>query len=110
MFSTETEKPTMRDLNRYVTRKYASDWLDIGLELGLNHSVLKTIENDNPQRCVACLRNALDKWLELNTDATWKILEIAITNVNRLKLEMEPVDDVYGKMCMYYKYTTETIK
>ena len=100
----------MKDLNRYITRKYASDWLDIGIELELDLDVLNIIESDNPQKCVACLRNTLDKWLKLNTDATWKTLEIAITNVNRSKLEMNPVGDVYGKMCMHYKYATETIK
>ena len=109
MFSTETEKPTMKDLNRYVTRKYASDWLEIGIELGLDLDVLNIIESDNPLKCVACLRNTLDKWLKFYTDATWKTLEIAITNVNRSKLGMNPVDDIYGKMRMYYKDTTETV-
>ena len=47
---------------------------------------------------MVCLRNTLDKWLKLNTDdATWKTLEIAITNVNRSKLGLNPVNDVYGK-------------
>ena len=110
MFSTETEKPTMKDLNRYVTRKYASDWLDIGIELGLNFDVLKVIGSDNLQKCEACLMNTLAKWLKLNTDVTWKTLEIAITNVNRSKLGMNPVGDVYGKMRMLYEYTTKTVK
>ena len=88
----------MRDLNRYVTKKYATDWEDIGIELGLKLDVLKIIANDNPLKSVACLRNTLDKWLELNTeDTTWKTLEIAITNVNRSKLGLNPVNDVYGK-------------
>ena len=100
----------MKGLNRYITRKYASDWLDIGIELELDLDVLNIIKSDNPQDCVACLRNTLDKWLKLNTDATWKTLEIAITNVNRSKLGMNAVGDVYGKMCMHYKYATETIK
>ena len=88
----------MRDLNRYVTKKYATDWEDIGIELGLKLDVLKIIANDNPLKSVACLRNTLDKWLQLDTDnATWKTLEIAITNVNRSKLGLNPVNDVYGK-------------
>ena len=97
----------MRDLNRYVIWKYATDWEDIGIELGLKLDVLKIIANDNPLKSVACLRNTLDKWLELNTDdATWKTLEIAIANVNRSKLGLNPVNDVYGKdvtvSCVYY--------
>ena len=100
----------MKDLNRYVTRKYANDWLDIGIELGLDFDVLNIIGNDNLQKCEACLMNTLAKWLKLNTDATWKTLEIAITNVNRSKLKINPVGDVYGKMCMHYKYATDTVK
>ena len=88
----------MRDINRYVIRKYSSDWYDIGLELGLELSVLEAIEKDNPEKHVSCFRKTLDKWLQLNTnDATWRTLEVALTNVNRAKLGLDPVDDVYGK-------------
>ena len=88
----------MKDLNRHVTRKYATDWEDIGIELGLDLDVLKIIARDNTLQTTACLRETLDKWLKLNTnDATWKTLEVALTNVNRAKLGLDPVDDVYGK-------------
>ena len=30
-----------------------------------------------------------------NSDATWKTVEIALTNVNRLNLQLNPVDDLY---------------
>ena len=96
--STENERPTMRDLNRYVTRKYASDWEEIGIELGLDFHELKIVKKDNPLESVACLRETLNKWLELNTDdATWKTLEIAITNVYRTKLGLNPINgkDLY---------------
>ena len=94
----ESKKPTTKDLNRYVVRKFACDWKDIGIELGLDLNVLKIIARDNPQESEACLREALDKWLKLNTDATWKTLEVALTNVNRTKLGLEPVDDIYGEV------------
>ena len=88
----------MRDLYRHVTRKYATDWYSIGIELGLKLYVLDVIENDRGQKSVTCLQEALDKWLKLNTDdATWRTLEVALTNVNRAKLGLDPVDDVYGK-------------
>ena len=88
----------MRDLNRYVAKKYASDWEDIGMELGLKLDVLKIIAKDNPLQSIACLRETLDIWLKTNTDdATWKTLEVILTNVNRAKLGLDPVDDVYGK-------------
>ena len=88
----------MRDINRYVVRKYSDAWYDIGIELGLELNVLDAIEKDNSQQHVTCFRKTLDKWLQLNTDdATWRTLEVALTNVNRAKLELDPVDDVYGE-------------
>ena len=75
--------------------------------------VLKIISRNNPQQSIACLRDTLYKWIKLNTDdATWRTLEVALTNVNRAKLGLDPVDDVYGKdqhlsqikiyVCMFY--------
>ena len=97
---TENERPTMKDLNRYVTKKYATDWYDIGIELGLELDVLDIIENDHPLRGKTCFQKTLDKWLKLNTnDATWRSLEVALTNVNRANLKLDPVDDVYGMIC-----------
>ena len=102
--SIEEARPTIKDLNRYVVNNYATDWYDIGIELGLALNVLKTIGKDNLQQSADCLRGTLDKWLKINTDdITWKTLEIALTNVNRAKLGLNPVNaklglnDVYGK-------------
>ena len=93
----ENQKPTMRDLNRYVTKKHATDWYDIGIELGLELELLDIIKKDNPQQSVTCFQKTLDKWLKLNgDDTTWKTLEVALTNVNRANLKLRPVDDVYG--------------
>ena len=89
----------MRDLNRYVTKKYAADWKEIGLELGLQLDTLKLIKKSNPLQVDDCLENVLEKWLQLNRKGTctWKMLEVALTNVNRQQLGLDPVDDVYGK-------------
>ena len=102
----ESNRPAMIDLNRYVTSKYASDWYEIGIELGLDCCVLNIINRDHPQDSMACFRNTLDKWLQLNTDGvTWRTLEVALTNVNRAKLGLDPVDDVYGKdVCFHSVY------
>ena len=91
----EDATPEMRDLNRYVT-KYAKDWRNIGLELGLQLGVLDNIEG-NDQQVQKCLQKMLDRWLKSNLNATWKILEVALTNANRLQLGLDPVDDVYGE-------------
>ena len=99
----EGQKPSIRDLNRYVTSKYATEWYKIGIELKLELDVLKVIKRDHPQQSEMCFQETLDKWLQLNTDdATWRTLEVALTNVNRAKLGLDPVDDVNGKD-VYYK-------
>ena len=87
----------MRDLNRYVTKKHATMWRDVGLELKLERSVLKAIAKDNPQDTVNCFEEVLDKWLNLTPSATWKELEIVLTNANRMQLGLDPVDDIYGE-------------
>ena len=92
----------MRDLNLYVAWNFGDNWEDIGIELGFDLTSLRIIARDNNQQCVACLRKTLYIWLQLNTDdATWKTLETAITNVNRAKLGLKPVNDVYGKGINY---------
>ena len=88
----------MKYLYRYVTTKYATDWYNIGLELEVDHCVLDSIKQDNHNQSEVCFQKILDKWLQSNTDdATWKTLEVALTNVNRVKLKLDPVDSVYGK-------------
>ena len=63
--------------------------------------ILNIIEKNNHQQAKICFQNALDKWLMLNAhNATWKSLEVALTNVNRTKLGLGPVDDIYGKGCV----------
>ena len=104
LYFIENTRPTIRDLNRYVVKNYATDWYDIGIELGLKLNVLKTIGKDNLQQSVDCLRDTFDKWLTINTDdATWKTLEVALTNVNRTNLGLDPVDDVYGKYVLLHR-------
>ena len=97
LFCVENKVPTMRDINRYLTRKHAADWKDIGIELGLGLSKLKIIENDHPLRSEDSFIAMIDTWIQLaGSDATWKALEVALTNINRQKLDRDPVDDVYG--------------
>ena len=88
----------MKYLNRYVTRKYATDWYDIGIELELPPDELDITEKDHRQQSVQCFQKTLIKWLNTN-DPSWKTLEVALTNVNRVKHGLDPVEFVYGKEC-----------
>ena len=93
----------MRDLNRYVTNIYAADWKDIGIELGLELHTLRIIAKDYPQQAVDCFQDVLYHWLKSTHNPTWKILEVAITNVNRQNHGLGPVDKVDGKTSVYCK-------
>ena len=86
----------MKGLIRYVT-KYANDRINIGLELGLELSALDNIETNCQQQVEKCLRKMLDKLLKLNTKATWKTLEVALTNGQRFQLGLDPVTDLCGE-------------
>ena len=85
----------MKDLIRYVVTKYAADWKDIGLELGLPFDIFGIIEQNFPCQHVNCLREILAEWLNFAHNATWRSLETALTNVRRQQLGLDPVDDVY---------------
>ena len=94
---TENKTPLMRDLYRYVIRLYATEWRVIGLELNLKTATLNSISEDNPLKCEACFEKTLYTWLQSNPDATWRMLEVAITNAIRARNGLDPVTDIYGK-------------
>ena len=90
----------MKDLHRYVIKTaHAPNWRYIGIELNLETSILDIIAKDNPFNATVCFEKTLDKWLNLNPNATWSELEVAITNVRRANLArgLDPVTDIYGK-------------
>ena len=99
--TTEEATPTMKNLNRYVTKKYAADWRDIGIELDLPLHTLDIISKNNQHECVACFQSTLDNWLKSTPDATWRMLEVAITNVTRQHLGLDPVTDVSDESVIY---------
>ena len=87
--------PSMKDLNRYVVYNYASEWEVIATELDL-YGKIAIIEKEG-QNTTDCFRNMLQKWLDSTPCATWKKLEVAITNVKRAKNSLLPITDVYGE-------------
>ena len=93
----EENTPEMKDLHRYVIKTYAPEWRDIGLELNLKATALDIIAKDNPLNCMACFERTLDMWLKSTPHATWKTLEVAITNARRANLGLKPVTNVYGE-------------
>ena len=71
----------MKDLHRYITPNHATDWKEIGTLLGLHSEQLKIIECDHRLQ-VECRCNAmLKKWLQVDTEASWKKLFEAIRSL-----------------------------
>ena len=89
------KRPTPKELGRRVVNQYATQWCDINIGTELEVPI-KNTEHDNPHNCVVCFRKILEIWLELNLHASWKMLEVAITNVIRVENGLKPVDDIYG--------------
>ena len=97
VYISEHETPQMRDLHHHVIPQYATKWRVVGLELNLKTTTLDTISKDFLNSCVACFEKTLDTWLQSNPEATWRILEVAITNAIRACEGLGPVTDIYGK-------------
>ena len=67
---------------RFITR-YTPLWYEIGIKLGLKTALLDVIKLDHYMKHRECFRVTLQKWLEQNSRADWKTLELAITNAKR---------------------------
>ena len=73
-----------------ILTPYSPLWRQIGLELGLGASVLTIIEADVSEQRDR-FRKTLEDWLRLDQQrATWGVLELAITNVNRHYFDLPP--------------------
>ena len=95
----------MRDLNRHTVEQQAAQWERLGLELGLKDYHIANISANNSshkQRQVeVCCSQMLQKWLEVNSSATWGKLDDAIKNI-KLPSTISPVStDKGGTIIMY---------
>ena len=93
---TENKRPSAIDLQRYVVHEYASKWNGIAIELGLKTSTVDNIKTNN-QKCEDRLKDTLQKWLDVSVNATWNVLEVAVTNVKRAEMSLDPIINVYGE-------------
>ena len=76
------ERPTEKDFIQFLTT-YAPYWKTIATLLGLQKSLIKVIEMNENFKPRECFRDALSKWLSQDVDATWRKLELCITNSQR---------------------------
>ncbi|XP_065903573.1 uncharacterized protein [Dysidea avara] len=77
-----------------ICTKYSVMWRQIGLKLGLDASVLDNVEADYHEQRKR-FEVTLRKWMKLAGDnATWDLLELAITNANREDLSLEALSEL----------------
>ena len=72
--------PLLKELYEHITPQFAADWpvKVIGTQLGLPSGELKAIEAGWPTNVKWCCNQMLQKWLEVDTTASWKKLFNAI--------------------------------
>ena len=66
--------------------KYAIYWKDLGVKLGLRNHDIDVISHNNaynPNRTVDCCRSMFNKWLQIDSGATWGKLIDAISSVGK---------------------------
>ena len=70
--------PLLKDLYQCITPQYAADWKVIGTLLGIPSGELKAIEAGYPTNVKWCCNHMLEKWLEVDPNATWEKIHTAI--------------------------------
>ena len=66
--------PLLKDLHHYITPQYAVQWKVIGTQLGLPTAKLNIIEYDNRDKAEPSCNAMLEKWLQVDTTASWRKL------------------------------------
>ena len=72
------EVPSLRDLYRYVTPQYATEWKAIGAELGFSDPKLNIIRANHPCSIKDCCNEMLSQWLRIDSTPSWKKIFNAI--------------------------------
>ena len=70
--------PLLKDLYEYITPLHAAMWKVMGTLLGLPIGELNIIEAGYPTNVKWCCNRMLEKWLEVDSTASWEKLFTAI--------------------------------
>ena len=77
-YFTVNTRPAAKDLQRYITPNYATNWREIGIQLNLSDGDLSVIKEDNPLKVERRCNAMLSKWLAVDSSASWQKLFTAI--------------------------------
>ena len=64
--------PKLKDLHNLITPEYAAYWRIIGTSLGFGTGYLGAIESGYPKDNFWCCNTLLEKWVDMDTTASWK--------------------------------------
>ena len=64
-------KPLIKDLYQHITPRYATQWRVIGTLLDLPSETLSIIERNHMFQVDLCCNALLEKWLQVDTTASW---------------------------------------
>ena len=79
------KRPSLRDINRYVLKKYAVHWEAIGASLEVkNLDLIKRNNQGHDLFNEDCFSTMLKRWDEYDIDATWEKLANAINEATGL--------------------------
>ena len=81
----------MKDLIKYVSTKYAADWKRIGHFLEMETGTLRAIERNFPSNVNWCCDQMFERWLEMDTTASWAKVFDAI---DCLPIQNEPLINI----------------
>ena len=88
------EIPVMATLQSSIG-KCAPHWYLLGLHLGIEDTALQVIKTDCPNDCNGRMTSMLGKWLEMNTNPTWRTVVTALRKIQQNKVASE----VEGEHC-----------
>ena len=65
------DTPLLKDLQNTITPYYAAHWIVIGTQLGIPSGTLQGIQASFPSDAFHCCNMMLEKWLDIDCNATW---------------------------------------
>ena len=79
----------MRELHTNVVDKYASQWEQLGLKLGLRGYDIANISRDHVLS-ISCCAAMLEKWLQVFQSPTWGKLDDVIKSLAIVSVSLGP--------------------
>ena len=92
----------IRNILKPDTSGLAARWHDLGTQLLTDDTVgvLDVIKADHPNDVSACCNKMFEKWLELQPDASWSQLIIALGNIGMKAAVVKAINCLTnGKVC-----------